>query len=134
MTLPPRERRNRSKWAEIQGNGVHGASSTQDLMRHLLALHQTLSSLPGISFWPWFTLKFFFKDLAEIIIPTAFSCSDHILPLPGIPCRKVACLGYRSIPPKTSKSRAFQGDLSSVFLLPFCQLAPFLPPGQVRHY
>lgn len=90
-------------------------------MHHLLALHQTLSSLTGVLFWPWFTFVFFFKDLAEIISTTAFLHYDHILPLQGISYRKVVYLSDYNIPPKTSKSRVFQGGLSRVLQCPFCQ-------------
>lgn len=47
---------------------------------------------------------FFFKDSAEILMPTAFSRPDHILPPTEGLLQEVPRVSHRNMPPETSKA------------------------------
>lgn len=70
---------------------------------------------------------FFFKDSAEILMPTAFSRPDHILPPTEGLLQEVPRVSHRNMPPETSKAWVSRDGMSGVFRRPIHQSPPFLP-------
>lgn len=124
MNLPLKKE---ERWIPVgrdRGKRVPGGGSAQHWKPHVPP-----PALPylGDFIWASVVFLFLFKDSAEIIIPTAFSRSDHILPPTEDLLQEVPHVSHCNIPPKTSGARVSRGGTSSVFRRPFCQSPSFLP-------